>query len=80
MRFRLARSPADWWKIRRAVLGFQGMSDPEVISRTERDGGYIETLDRPGFEIYYRSCAHGCCRYSSDMWQAELYLDHLLAR
>jgi hypothetical protein len=56
------------------------MSDPEVISRMDRDGGYIETLDRPGFEIYYRSCAHGYCRYSSDMWQAELYLDHLLAR
>jgi hypothetical protein len=56
------------------------VSEPEVIGRYERDGGYIETLDRPGFEIYYRSCAHGYCRYSSDMWQAELYLDHLLAK
>ena len=49
------------------------MDQPEVISRMERDGGYIETLDRPGMEIYYRSCARGYCRYSSDMWQAELY-------
>ena len=56
------------------------MDQPEVISKIERDGGYIETLDRPGMEIYYRSCAHGYCRYSSDLWQAELYLDHLLAR
>lgn len=56
------------------------MSDPEVVSRYERDGGFIETLDRPGFELYYRSCVGSVCRYSSDMWQAELYLDHLLAK
>ena len=56
------------------------MEEPVVISRTERDGGWIETLDRPGFELYYRSCVGGICRYSSDLWQAELYLDHLLAR
>jgi hypothetical protein len=57
------------------------MIEPIVVSRTERGGGYIETLepDGPG-ELYYRSCAHGYCRYSSDLWQAELYLDHLLAR
>jgi hypothetical protein len=52
-----------------------------VISRFERDGGAIETLEpAAGGELYYRSCAHGYCRYSSDLWQAELYLDHLLAR
>lgn len=56
------------------------MDRPEVISRMDRDGGYIETLDRPGMEIYYRSCAHGYCRYSSDLWQAEMYLNHLLAQ
>jgi hypothetical protein len=57
------------------------MSDPQVLSRTDRDGGWIETLDPGnGGELYYRSCAHGMCRYSSDLWQAELYLDHLLAR
>ena len=56
------------------------MSRLEVVSRTERDGGYIETLFREGMEIYYRSCAHGYCRYSSDLWQAEMYLDELLAK
>ncbi len=57
------------------------MSEPEVLSRTERDGGYIATLDPgPGQELYYRSCAHGVCRYSSDLWQAEIYLEHLLGR
>lgn len=56
------------------------MNEPEVISRMDRDGGFIETLDRPGFELYYRSCVGGICRYSSDLWQAELYLDHLLAK
>lgn len=52
-----------------------------VVSRIERDGGCIETMEpaKDG-ELYYRSCAHGCCRYSSDLWQAELYLDQLLAR
>ena len=57
------------------------MQEPTVISRFERDGGAIETLEpADGSELYYRSCAHGYCRYSSDMWQAELYLDYLLAR
>jgi hypothetical protein len=52
-----------------------------MISRFERDGGAIETLEPAvGGELYYRSCAHGYCRYSSDLWQAELYLNHLLAR
>ena len=51
-----------------------------VISRIDRDGGFIETLEPPNRgELYYRSCAHGYCRYSSDLWQAEIYLDHLLA-
>lgn len=57
------------------------MPEPTVLSRTERDGGYIETLEPAGRgELYYRSCAKGYCRYSSDLWQAEIYLDHLLAR
>jgi hypothetical protein len=57
------------------------MSRPEVINRSERDGGCIETLEPAGGgELYYRSCVGGICRYSSDLWQAELYLDHLLAR
>lgn len=57
------------------------MPNPIVISRHERDGGSIETLEpEQGGELYYRSCAKGYCRYSSDLWQAEIYLDHLLAR
>lgn len=54
------------------------MKPPEVISRTDRDGGYIETLQPERGELFYRSCAHGYCRYSSDLWQAELYLDQLV--
>lgn len=57
------------------------MSLPTVINRYERDGGFIETLEPVDCgELYYRSCANGYCRYSSDLWQAEIYLDHLLAR
>jgi hypothetical protein len=57
------------------------MPNPTVVSTLKRDGGLIETLEpEGGGELYYRSCAKGYCRYSSDLWQAELYLDHLLAR
>ncbi len=57
------------------------MAEPILLSRNDRDGGWIETLEPAGGgELYYRSCAKGYCRYSSDLWQAELYLDHLLAR
>lgn len=57
------------------------MNQPKVISRTDRGGGWIETLEPDsGGELYYRSCVGGICRYSSDLWQAELYLDHLLAK
>lgn len=56
------------------------MGEPEVLGRVDRDGGYIETLFREGMEVYYRSCVGGVCRYSSDQFQAEMYLDQLLAR
>jgi hypothetical protein len=56
------------------------MFGPEVISRTDRHGGYIETLMPVRGEVYYRSCAHGVCRYSSDLWQAEMYLDQMVGR
>ena len=49
-----------------------------IISRVDRGGGSIETLEPAGGgELYYRSCAGGVCRYSSDLWQAELYLDQI---
>ena len=61
--------------------GVKCMTQPVVVNRSDRDGGWIETLEpEHGGELYYRSCAHGYCRYSSDLWQAEIYLDHLLAR
>jgi hypothetical protein len=57
------------------------MSEPVVMSRLDRDGGWIETLEPAGGgELYYRSCAQGACRYSSDLWQAELHLNQLLTR
>jgi hypothetical protein len=46
------------------------------------DGFYIETLiDCRLGEPMYRSCtpSGAMCRYSSDLWQAELYLQHLRA-
>lgn len=55
------------------------MTEPTIISRTNRADGYIETLDPAGGgELYYRSCAGEVCRYSSDLWQAELYLDQIV--
>ena len=60
--------------------GGKAMSEPEVIGRIDRDGGYIETLMPRRGEVYYRSCVGGICRYSSDFFQAEIYLNQLLAR
>ena len=42
-------------------------------------GAYIEILE-DGPYILYRSCAGGYCRYSDDLWQAEIYVEHLLAK
>lgn len=43
------------------------------------NGAYIETLydDRTG-EPYYRTCSKGgaICRYSSDLWQAQIYAEY----
>jgi len=54
------------------------MKEPEVVSRIDRDGGSIETLQPERGEFYYRSCVGGVCRYSSDLWQAEIYLNQML--
>ena len=54
------------------------MDEAQVIGRVEIGGGYIETLNRPGYELYYRSCVGGICRYSSDLFQAEIYLNQML--
>ena len=56
------------------------MFGPEVISRTERDGGCIETIMPVKGEVYYRSCVGGTCRYSSDLWQAEQMVQIQLGR
>lgn len=51
-----------------------------VLDRWERDGGSVELLENERGEIYHRACAGGYCRYCEDRWQAELYLDQLVAR
>ena len=49
--------------------------EPTVLSRIEfDDGSFIETLEPvDGGEMYYRTCYNGMCRYSSDLWQAQIY-------
>ena len=43
-------------------------------------GVMVETLEpADGGELYYRTCTAGICRYSSDLWQAMLYAEHLAA-
>ena len=38
----------------------------------------VETLEpADGGELYYRTCAAGICRYSSDLWQAMLYAEQM---
>lgn len=55
--------------------------EPTVLSKTEFEGGsYIEVLEPAGGgEMYYRTCYQGMCRYSSDLWQAEIYLHQMTA-
>jgi hypothetical protein len=53
---------------------------PQTLDAISRDGGTIEVLQNRRGEIYHRACAKGYCRYCEDRWQAELYLDQLLAR
>lgn len=43
------------------------------------NGIYIETLFEEGSnEPYYRTCSRGgaTCRYSSDLWQAQIYAQY----
>lgn len=43
------------------------------------NGIYIETLFEEGSsEPYYRTCSRGgaVCRYSSDLWQAQIYAQY----
>jgi hypothetical protein len=43
------------------------------------NGIYIETLfDDNSNEPYYRTCSKGgaICRYSSDLWQAQIYAQY----
>lgn len=57
------------------------MQEPKVVSSIEPClGVMVETLEPAnGGELYYRTCAAGICRYSSDLWQAMLYAEHLAA-
>lgn len=55
-----------------------------VIGRTDfADGCYIETLiDKHTGEPMYRSCSPGgaICRYSSDLWQAQVYVEYFRSK
>ena len=53
-------------------------SGPIDIMELE-NGAYIETLyDGVTGEPYYRTCSRGgaLCRYSSDLWQAQIYAQY----
>lgn len=42
-------------------------------------GVTVETLEpESGGELYYRTCARGMCRYSSDLWQAMIYAEQMV--
>lgn len=68
------------------MAGIQGVAvspdtaPSQTIGVISRDGGTIEVLQNQRGEIYHRACAKGYCRYCEDRWQADLYLDQLLAR
>jgi len=43
------------------------------------DGFYILTGEEPCGEVRYLSCSPHCAvgRYSNDLWQAQLYIEHM---
>ena len=43
------------------------------------DGFYIQLGYEPCGEVRYLSCSPNCAigRYSNDLWQAQLYIDHM---
>jgi hypothetical protein len=43
---------------------------------SKANGTVIEVLE-DGPHILYRSCKGGLCRYSDDLWMAEIYCEHL---
>ena len=55
------------------------MQEPKVVSSIDPcPGVMVETLEpADGGELYYRTCAAGICRYSSDLWQAMLYAEQM---
>ena len=52
----------------------------KVLDRMDRgDGRWIELLDHSfGEEPLYRACGQngGICRYTNDLWQAEIYVQY----
>ena len=58
-----------------------GLSETGVPSGAIDCGGgfYIELGYEPCGEVRYRSCSPNCAiaRYSNDLWQAQLYIEHM---
>jgi len=48
-----------------------------VIERLDRgDNRWIDVLDTEQGEPLYRACGQGMCRYTNDLWQAEIYVQY----
>jgi len=51
----------------------------KVLERMERgEGCWIDVLDTDGGEPLYRACGQNgaICRYTNDLWQAEIYVQY----
>jgi len=65
------------WEILKLHMALSRPMTLKVLEKRSRgDGRYIETVQNEKGEIFYRSCGGGTCRYSSDFWQAEIYLEY----
>ena len=51
---------------------------PPATSIRTKGRGTIEVFTTEDGTTHYRSCAAGMCRYSTDLRQAEIYLDQML--
>ena len=49
----------------------------KIIERLDRGHDrWIDVLETSEGEPLYRACGQGLCRYTNDLWQAEIYVQY----
>ena len=52
-------------------------AERKIIERLDRGiDRWIDVLETDQGEPLYRACGQGICRYTNDLWQAEIYVQY----